>query len=120
MFFVHKRSHNSIEEAVWVDRTLLGRQPYLKGQFDLQGQLDFDQTLLGRAIYLQERSDLQGQLDFASVVSVGHVLLGCSVSPAEQDGWATVVHQCSAQLQSMEQCCFDWFDIIIVAYHPFG
>ena len=70
-FFVHTYSHDPIEEAVWVDQTLLGRAPYLQGQ-----------------------SVLQGQPDFASVASVGCVLRGCSVSPAEQNGWVAVVHQC--------------------------
>ena len=88
---VHTRFHDSTEGAAWVDQTLLGWEPYLKGQ------IDSDQTLLGRTLYLQERSDLQGKLGFA--------FIGCSVSPAEQDGWTTVVHQCSVQPQSMEQCC---------------
>ena len=97
---VHTRFHDLTEGAAWVDQTLLGWEPYLKGQ------IDSDQTLLGRTLYLQEQSGLQGQLDSASIVSVVYVLLGCSVSPTEQDGWATVVHQCSAQPQSMEQRCF--------------
>ena len=39
--WMHKRSHDSIEVAVWVEQTLLGRAPYLQGQSDLQGQPDF-------------------------------------------------------------------------------